>query len=89
MAAATASQVVLDPTTDMYGITFPMQSLLSSKEQGRKDFKKPTKPCHVGIHCIALAEHSQMSTHVPGFQSFLRVFATSCTEIIIRQQHMG
>ena len=27
--------------------------------------------CHVGIHWIALAEHSQMSTHVPGFQSFL------------------
>ena len=27
-------------------------------------------PCHVGIHWIALAEHSQVSTHVPGFQSF-------------------
>ena len=25
-------------------------------------------PCHVGIHWIALAEYSQMSTHVPGFQ---------------------
>ena len=30
------------------------------------------KPCHVGIHWIVLAEFSQMSTHVPGFQSFLR-----------------
>ena len=30
---------------------------------------RPTKPCHVGIHWIALAESSQMSSHVPGFQS--------------------
>ena len=28
------------------------------------------KPCHVGIHWIALTEYSQMSTHLPGFQSF-------------------
>ena len=35
--------------------------------QGRKDFRKPSKPCHVGIHWIALTEYSQMSTHVPGF----------------------
>ena len=51
-----------------------MLRLLSSKEQGRKDFWKPFKPCHVGIHWIALAEHSQMSTHLPGFPSFLKVF---------------
>ena len=35
-------------------------------------------PCHVGTHVgthlIALAEYSQMSTHVPGFQLFLGVF---------------
>ena len=31
---------------------------------------KPSKPYHVGIHWIALAEYSQMSTRVPGFQSF-------------------
>ena len=42
-------------------------------------FLKPSKPCHVGIHCIALAEYSQMSTHVPGFQPFLRIFASFCT----------
>ena len=29
-----------------------------------------SKPCHVGIHWIALAEYSQMSTHTPGFQWF-------------------
>ena len=34
-------------------------------------FLKPSKPCHVGIHWRALAEHSQMSTHLPRFQSFL------------------
>ena len=32
------------------------------------------KPCHVGIHWIALVEYSQMSTHVPGFQSSFCVF---------------
>ena len=31
---------------------------------------KPSKPHHVGIHRIALAEYSQMSAHLPGFQSF-------------------
>ena len=32
--------------------------------------KKTSKPRHVGIHWIVLIEYSQMSTHVPGFQSF-------------------
>ena len=27
----------------------------------------------IGIRCMALAEYSQMSTHVPGFQSFFLV----------------
>ena len=31
---------------------------------------KPFKPSHVGIHWIALAECSQMSTHEPGFDHF-------------------
>ena len=51
-------------------ITLTMLRLLSSKPQGRKDFLTPLKPCHVGIHWIALAEYSQMSTYMPGFQSF-------------------
>ena len=29
-----------------------------------------SNPCHVGIHWKALTEYSQMSTLVPGFQSF-------------------
>ena len=38
--------------------------------QGRKDFWKPSKPCHVGILWTALTEYSQLSTHMQGFQSF-------------------
>ena len=37
-------------------------------------FWKTFKPCHVGIHRIALAEYSQMRTHLPGFQSFVSFF---------------
>ena len=35
-------------------------------------FEKISKPFHVGIHWIALAESFQMSTHLPGFQSCFR-----------------
>ena len=52
--------------------------MLTTCAQKSKDFWKPSKPCHVGIHWIALAEYSQMSTHVPGFQSFFRFFASFC-----------
>ena len=47
-----------------------MLRLLSSKVRVRKDIWKTSKLCHNGTHLIALAEHSQMSTHLPGFQSF-------------------
>ena len=49
-----------------------MLRLLSFETQKRKDFKKISKLCRIGIHWIALAEFSQMSTHKPGFQSFFR-----------------
>ena len=55
-------------------LTLPMPRLISSKAQGRKDFRKPSKPCHVGNHWIALTEYSQMNNHMPGFQSFFRDF---------------
>ena len=61
---------LLRGTWNMNGLTLSMLRLLSSKAQGRNDFWKTSKPCHVGIHWIALAEYSQMSNHVPGFQSF-------------------
>ena len=51
-------------------LALPMLRLLSSKAQRCKYFWKPSKPCHVGTHWIALAKCSQMSTHMPGFQSF-------------------
>ena len=64
-----------------------MLRLLLSKAQGHKKFCKTSKPCHVGTQWIALAEHSQMSTHMPGFQSsysFLHnyVLAKSATSSI-------
>ena len=53
-----------------------MLRLLSSKAQRHNYFLKPLKPCHVGIHWIALAEYSQRSTHVrgPHFSGFLHTF---------------
>ena len=50
-----------------------MLRLLWSRTHGCKEFKI-SKPCHVGIHWIALSNFSQMSTHVPGFQLFFQVF---------------
>ena len=52
-----------------------------------KIFEKPSKSFYVGIHWIALAEHSQMSTHVPG--SFFRFFAPFSVGQISQQQHKG
>ena len=43
---------------------------ISFKTQRCKYLRKPSKPCNVGICWIALAEFFQMSTHLPGFQSF-------------------
>ena len=54
-----------------------------------KDFWRPSKPCHVGIHWLALAEYSPMSTHVPGVQSFFRFFAWFWIGKISHHQHKG
>ena len=51
-------------------LTLPMLRLLSFKAQGCNDFWKPSKPCHVGIHWIALADYSQIRTLVLRFQLF-------------------
>ena len=56
-----------------------------TKVQGHKDLGKPSEPCHVGIHWIALIEYSQMSTHVPGFLK--KFFASFCIGQICVQQH--
>ena len=49
--------------------TLSMLRRLLSKAQERRN---SWKSCHVGIHWIALDECYQMSTHMPGFQSFFR-----------------
>ena len=52
-----------------------MLRLFSSKAKGCKDFfENHPNPVMLNIHWIALVEYSQMSTLVPGFQSFIRVF---------------
>ena len=43
-------------------LTLPVLRLLTSKGRGRKHFWKPSKPCHIGIHWVPLAEYSQVST---------------------------
>ena len=54
-------------------LTLPIPRLLSSKAQDHAQiFDNHLNP--VGIHCIALVEYSQISTHVPGFQSYFRFF---------------
>ena len=44
---------------------------------------------NVVIHCITLAEYSKMNTHVPGFQSFFKFYASFCIVQISHQQHKG
>ena len=68
------------PYWSLHARIAPLQHLINpynaeatfAQAQGCKDLQKPPKPCHYGIHWIALSEHSQMSTHLPGFQSFVR-----------------
>ena len=68
-------------------LTLPMLTLFLSKVPGCKDFWKTSKPFKFSTHWIALAEYSQMSTHLPGFQSFSSFFASFCIGQISRQQH--
>ena len=42
------------------------------------EFKLNLPISHFGIHWIVIAEYSQMSTHLPRFQSFSRFFASFC-----------
>ena len=63
-----------------------MLRLLSSK-----DFWKPSEPCHVGTHWIALTEYFQMGTHLLGFRSFFSFFAYPfcIVKLACNQQHKG
>ena len=58
---------------DPNALTLPMlEATFIQSTKTQIVFQKPSKACHAGIRWIALTEHSQMSTYVPGFQSFLR-----------------
>ena len=66
-------------------LTLTMRRLLSSKVQGRTDFWKSSKPCHVGTHLICPDEYCQMSIFTY-FQVFLHPllltkFATSILRV--------
>ena len=70
-------------------LTLPMPSLSFLQSTRTHNLWKASKPCHVGIHWIALHEYSQMSTHLPGFQSFFRflyhfVLAKSANSIRVK-----
>ena len=52
-------------------------------------FWKPSKHCHVGIHLKALAESSQMSTHISGFRLYFKFLASFCIGQISQWQHKG
>ena len=63
--------------------------LLSSNARKSKKLWKSSKASHVGIHWKALPEYSQMSTHLPGFQSFYSDFALFYIGQISHQQRKG
>ena len=74
--------------------TLSMFRLLASKSQERKIFENhEMKPCLVGIHWIALTWYSQMSTHMPKFQTLVRfsvvyrVFASFSIGQLSHQKH--
>ena len=47
------------------------QGLINPSYAEATVFRKPSKPCHAGIHWIAFAEYSKMSIHdVPRLKSF-------------------
>ena len=69
---------------DLLGIN-PSNALgyFHPKHTEHKNLSKPSKPHHTGTHLKALAEYFQMSTHLPGFRWFFRVFALFCFGRII------
>ena len=42
---------------------FNAEATFVQRTRAQRFFRKPSKPCHVGIHWIAFDECSQMSTH--------------------------
>ena len=73
----------------MWSLTLSVLRQISSKAQEGKDFWKPSKPYHVGVHWKALADHCQMNTICQGFSHFpdflhhfvLAILATNMTGV--------
>ena len=59
-------ELILYTVLNLRILTLPMLRLLSFKYKDAKIFD------------VMLVEYSQMSSHVPGFQSFFRIFASFC-----------
>ena len=53
------------------GLTLPNTEATFVRGKWKQRSLKPSKPIHFGIHWIALAEYSQMSTICQGFKHFL------------------
>ena len=77
--------------SDRFALTLPMLRLLPSKAQGLQTFflKNNLNPIMLVFIGQLLLNNSHMSTHVPGFQSFFRIFASFCIGQISYQQHKG
>ena len=60
------------------------------KHKDAEIFEIHLNPVILAFNWIALAEHFQMSTHVPGFQSLFLFFASFCIgQISHQQQYLG
>ena len=72
-------------------LTIQILRLILPKAQRRKDFLKAIKTlsCWYSLDSSHWAEYSQMSTHMPGFQSFFSFFASFCIGQISHHQHKG
>ena len=70
-------------------LTLSTLRLFSSKAQECKILEITLKPCRLGIHLKALAEYSQISTHLQGLSYFFGFFASFCISQIRHQQHKG
>ena len=62
---------LFSPFTNIFKMILNPSNAEATYVQSRMNFWKPSKSCHVGIEWKAVAEYSQMSTHVPGIQSVI------------------
>ena len=68
-------------------LNLSMLKLMLPKAKELKDFRKPSKPCHVGIHLNALKEYYQMSMRCARVSVIFRYFWIFLYWSISHQQH--